>query len=535
MIGRVLGSYRIVRELGRGGMGTVYLAEHTLLGRQAAIKVLRPESSANHTLVTRFFNEARAATAIRHLGIVEVYDFGYGDDGVAYIAMEYLRGESLSRRLGRGRLEPAQALTVIRQIASPLAAAHRAGIVHRDLKPDNVFVVPDDEAAGGERVKLLDFGVAKLSAELTSGDQTHSGVIVGTPTYMAPEQCRGVTVDHRADLYSMGCILFRLLTGGPPFTGEGVGDVLTGHIHLPPPFPSTSVPGLDPAIDDLVVRLLAKRPDDRPRTVEEVVRAIDGILGPGRELSFGGASPAARPVEAGRLRPPTSRPLPLPPPEPSLPMAPASWLASLAEAGADQPSLTGTVTGASLARPVAPPPAAARSPRSRWLAVGGTAAVVSAVVIAVIVAGEPDDRQEPAPGPAVAAIPTPHAAPAVAPVPEAVPVPVPVPDAVPVPAPDAVPVPDTIRLTITSVPTGATVVIAGRDVGTTPFTAPWPRSDRPLDVVLARKGYRSEHVQLTPTAAVERTVTLARVRPSASPAIAPPPPHGLTPTNPFPR
>ncbi len=509
MIGRVLGSYRIVRELGRGGMGTVYLAEHTLIGRQAAIKVLRPEPSTNHALVTRFFNEARAATAIRHLGIVEVYDFGYDDAGVAYIVMEYLRGESLARRVGRKRMDPPQALTVIRQIAAPLAAAHRAGIVHRDLKPDNVFIVPDDEAAGGERVKLLDFGVAKLSAEMTSGEHTHSGVIVGTPTYMAPEQCRGVAVDQRADLYALGCILYRLLVGTPPFTGEGIGDILTGHIHLPPPAPSASVAGLDPAIDELVVRLLAKRPEDRPRSAEELVRAIDAIVGPVRETTISGAG-SAREVST---------------PAPSDP-------------GIELMSTIGTVTGASQAltvgvgRPAAGP---ARVTRGRWIAAGGAIAAAVAAIVVVVAAGggAASPAPEPPAGP-TAAGPAPLSPPPVAaPAPPAPPAPPPPP--APADVPTAPPADATVAIAINSVPAGATVTIAGRERGVTPFTDRWPRADVAVDVTVARKGYRPVRFAVVPAAAVERTVTLDRLRRTPTAPATPVVPGELTPTNPFKR
>jgi serine/threonine protein kinase len=152
VIGAALGTYTIERELGRGGMGAVYVGSHSLLGRRAAIKVLLPELSRNQAVVNRFFNEARAATAIKHPGIVEIYDFGFATDGSAYIVMELLAGESLADRLRRGRLPLATAIQIARQTAAALGAAHRAGIVHRDLKPDNIYLVPDAETAIGERV-----------------------------------------------------------------------------------------------------------------------------------------------------------------------------------------------------------------------------------------------------------------------------------------------------------------------------------------------------------------------------------------------
>jgi serine/threonine-protein kinase len=155
MVGEVIGNYRMLRKIGEGGMGTVYIAEHTLIGRRAAIKVLQWELSYRRELVTRFFNEARAATAVKHPGIVELYDFGYAADGSAYIVMEYLEGESLTKRLERtGTLAETTALALCRQIAGALGAAHAAGIVHRDLKPDNVYIVRDPDIASGERTKI---------------------------------------------------------------------------------------------------------------------------------------------------------------------------------------------------------------------------------------------------------------------------------------------------------------------------------------------------------------------------------------------
>jgi serine/threonine protein kinase len=273
-----IGQYRVTGLIGRGGMGAVYAAEHTLLGRPAAIKVLLPELSQKQDVVTRFFNEARAATAIRHPGIVEIYDFGWTPDGAAFIVMERLEGETLGRRAARLRLRWSAVLAIARQIAGALAAAHAKGIVHRDLKPDNVFLVPDPEVPGGERIKLLDFGIAKLAVDSSSSSNvTKTGAVMGTPTYMAPEQCRGVAVDHRADLYSLGCVIYELCCGGPPFVGEGSGDVLAAHIHLPVPAMTARGAEVPHAVEQLVMHLLAKAPADRVQSAEELIRAIDAV------------------------------------------------------------------------------------------------------------------------------------------------------------------------------------------------------------------------------------------------------------------
>src|SRR5215475_8740763 len=256
MLGRTLGNYHVVSKIGEGGMGVVYLARHATLGRPAAIKVLHPALSSNEDMVTRFFNEARAATAVRNPGIVEVFDFGTLDDGSAYIVMEYLEGENLGVRLRRGRFPVAATMTIVRAISRALQAAHEQGIVHRDLKPDNVFLVPDPELPSGERVKLLDFGIAKLAPISGEVSQTRTGMVMGTPTYMAPEQCRGAgSVDHRADLYSLGCVAYHMMCGRPPFVSDGAGDLIARHLYFAPDPLRSLCPDIPARIDDLVLRL----------------------------------------------------------------------------------------------------------------------------------------------------------------------------------------------------------------------------------------------------------------------------------------
>jgi serine/threonine protein kinase len=292
-----IGQYRVTGVIGRGGMGAVYAAEHSLLGRPAAIKVLLPELSQKQEIVMRFFNEARAATAIRHPGIVEIYDFGWTPEGAAYIVMEHLEGETLSRRASHARLSWQTAFAIARQIAGALGAAHAKGIVHRDLKPDNIFLVLDPEVPGGERIKLLDFGIAKLAGDTAPNVHvTRTGAVMGTPTYMAPEQCRGVAIDHRADLYALGCILFELCTGRPPFIGEGAGDVLAAHIHVPPPTLAASGVKVPAAVEHLLHRLLTKSPERRIPSAEVLIADIDAVTAEHRAAS----SPSS---SAGRARP----------------------------------------------------------------------------------------------------------------------------------------------------------------------------------------------------------------------------------------
>jgi serine/threonine protein kinase len=276
--GDLVGPYRIVGELGNGGMGVVYQAVHELLQRPAAIKVLRPELGAFAMASDRFLTEARATTAIRHPGIVEVYDYGHTTNGQAFIAMELLAGETLGERLRRrGPLTTVEAMTIARRIAAPLAAAHERGVVHRDLKPENVFLVKDHEGSPIDHVKLLDFGIAKLEAG-SSTHRTTIGLVMGTPSYMAPEQCVGADCDHRADLYALGCMLFEMLVGFAPYSAELTSDLLTAHVRHPIPNVARLVT-VPVDVTRLVTSLLAKSPADRPPTAVAVVAEIDRFLG----------------------------------------------------------------------------------------------------------------------------------------------------------------------------------------------------------------------------------------------------------------
>ena len=291
LIGQTFGSYRIVAPLGAGGMGWVFRAEHTVLGSRAAVKVLKPSHAQPH-VVQRFFDEARAATRIADPGIVTVLDFGWTEGGAAYLVMELLAGQTLAQRV-RGPMVPAQALAVVRQCAIVMGSAHARGIVHRDLKPDNIFIVPDP-AVASERIKILDFGIAKL---LEEGDASHAGtstdMILGTPGYMSPEQCRGAgQVDHRTDIYALGCVLFFMLCGRPPFLASTPADLIADHLTAPPPPPSSFVATITPAIDELVARCLAKSADDRVQTMQELVTAIDQIVAPIATALAIGARPA---------------------------------------------------------------------------------------------------------------------------------------------------------------------------------------------------------------------------------------------------
>jgi serine/threonine protein kinase len=292
VIGRHLNNYEVVSLLGEGGMGTVYLALHPIMGRKAAVKVLKPELARDESLVTRFFNEARAANAIRHPNIIDIIDVGIlPEDNVPYMLMEFLEGESLATRLERTRpLDTAQAVEVAAQTASALSAAHGKGIVHRDLKPDNLFLVPDEMVGAGERVKVLDFGIAKLRDDLRgSSMKTRTGAIMGTAAYMSPEQCQGLIerIDHRTDIYALGIILYEMLCGAPPFLSEGFGDIIIMHVMKEPEPPHLKNPAVPIEVSMSVVRALAKSPDDRFQSMQEMQAA----------LRAGAAAPHTGPIQ----------------------------------------------------------------------------------------------------------------------------------------------------------------------------------------------------------------------------------------------
>ncbi|MDB4957837.1 MAG: serine/threonine protein kinase [Myxococcales bacterium] len=274
--GTTIGTYRVQRKIGEGGMGAVYIGEHTLLGRKVAIKVLLTELSSHQEIVQRFFNEAKAVTQIADPGIVQVFDFGYHTDGSAFIIMELLDGEPMDKRLERiGRFSPTDCLRLMRLICQSLGAAHAKGIVHRDLKPENIYIVGDPAVTGGERAKILDFGIAKLTADEPKKMKTRTGMVMGTPVYMSPEQCRGAgEVDARSDIYSIGCVMMTMLTGRPPFEGEGSGDLIAAHMITPPPLAGARLPGLPELFDQILQRCLAKSAKDRFQSMPELAKTL---------------------------------------------------------------------------------------------------------------------------------------------------------------------------------------------------------------------------------------------------------------------
>jgi serine/threonine-protein kinase len=293
--GHLFGNYRIVRLLGEGGFGEVYLAENPLIERRAAVKVLHTALAQDAELVRRFLNEARAASAIRHRNIIEVFDAGITPEGAPYILMEFLEGVSLQKRLAdKGRLALPQVLEIARQAGSALAAAHAAGIVHRDLKPENLFLVPDAGAPGGERAKILDFGIAKIKRAGGTGGtlRTQTGVIMGSPAYMSPEQCKdSADVDLRSDIYSFAIIVYEMLAGRTPYVAASGTEMLLMHLTGTPPPLRELVADLPAHAETAIKRALARARADRFDSMASFVAALRGEV-VGETADLGRLSPS---------------------------------------------------------------------------------------------------------------------------------------------------------------------------------------------------------------------------------------------------
>jgi eukaryotic-like serine/threonine-protein kinase len=471
-INQTVGNYRVVELLGIGGMGAVYLAVHPGIGRKVAVKVLHPALNENEREVSRFINEARAANAIKHPGIVQIFDFGALPSGATYIIMEFLEGESLGVRIKRLRqLSLVESVDLAARTAEILGAAHAAGIVHRDLKPDNLFLVPDGRGGGREIVKVLDFGIAKLTQSLAvQGEggislRTRSGFVIGTPRYMSPEQCRGTRdVDQRTDVYALGVILFELVCGRRPFVSDGHGELIHMHTSTPPPRPRKFNPGIPPALEGVILNALEKDPRLRIPTMEafrQALRAVPREMLTAADLASpvrapSGESPLAT-TEEGRARSTVRRRSPWVAPLVALTVAAAVFVVGLSRRQ--------------------PPPAAPPS---------SEAARIPAHFVPA-----------PATFPAVGA-----AAPAAA---------------------AAASAPRMIAIGISSEPPGARIVREGdgADVGITPMRASWPAGDGVEKLGVELPGYRRAPLVLPRDRDVSLQLHLEKV--TAAAPVAPPP------------
>ncbi len=454
--GDEVGNYVIRAVVGRGGWGTVYLAEHPTIGRRVAIKLLRADLCRTEEALSRFFTEARAANAIKSDHVVEVIDFGQlpavtaggrPSFGQPYLIMEWLEGSPLGKVIETdGRLALPRALRIARQIARGLAVAHRAGIVHRDLKPDNVFL--QHRESDPEFVKILDFGIAKFTSAEGLAHRTSTGTAMGTPLYMSPEQCEGArAVDHRSDIYSLGIMLYEMTSGVRPFRAEGVGALLIQQMKDVPESPRTHAPSLPATLEALIMRMLEKTPDARPQQMEQVVEALTQL---GAEVTRE-ASPSS----------PSASPAAIPP---------AQLLAS-----------GGPLERAPLTVP-------------RWvLLLGGAAIAVGAGVGVLAARGGPD--QPPAPVEKAATTPEKIAVERIQAVPPAAPA--------------------IARLSIRSEPQGAGVVELRSDgtrlsIGQTPIELERPRGSGPRTFLIELAGHRPETRVLATDADSRTVVALVR-------------------------
>jgi serine/threonine-protein kinase len=534
VIGTTLGSYQLVKELGQGGMGVVYLAEHKLVRRRAAVKVLAAPLTGDPEHVQRFFNEARNAAMLKHPGLVEVYDYGYDADKRAYIVMEYLEGENLRSRLSReGRLPPDLMLTFSKQIVDTLIAVHAHGIIHRDLKPENLFLVRDTAIPCGVRVKLLDFGLSRLDEDGTLESLTRTGVLLGTPAYVSPEQVRGGSraAVPRSDIYALGCVMFEMACGRPPFQVAGAAEMIARHLDEVPPAPIELVPDLPPLIDGVIRRALAKRIEDRQISMVQVMVELKG----GAPLaSQGNACAEWHTLEnSGPHNAPFLRLVPGPSPDtrsertdPSARTEPGPPPARLAATGPAQPEIggmlrptletkievatpalavvaaVGAIDSAAPAAVATPAAAVARSqligavPKTRpnfgqWVAV---AVVIALTPAALAWRSSRAAHKPPATVPATAGAPAPTPAPAPPPTAAAV-----------VAAPS-----DLVRLNIASDPPGAQVYRRsdGALLGVTPLEAGVRKQNTPLELIVRMSGYLDSPVQLATDHDVHATIGL---------------------------
>ncbi|HSK01744.1 MAG TPA: protein kinase, partial [Kofleriaceae bacterium] len=297
--GQSIGNYRILSKIGTGGMGAVYLAEHPLIGKKVALKVIHRELAGNREVVQRFFQEARAVNTIGNEHIVEIHDFGVTPEGDHFYIMEYLDGRTLASILSKEKvIDVLRALHIGAQIAKALGAAHASGVIHRDLKPDNVMLMT--RLGDPDFVKVLDFGLAKMMADNASAVKTAHGVLLGTPQYMSPEACESKRgIDHRTDIYALGVLLFQMMTGVLPLDGETMGEVLVKQVTALPPAPRGLNPAIPPSVEQVLLRCLAKVPDARFPTM---MALRDALLDPEAYLRASPPIAAARSVLPGEAK-----------------------------------------------------------------------------------------------------------------------------------------------------------------------------------------------------------------------------------------
>ncbi|MBX3247663.1 MAG: protein kinase [Myxococcales bacterium] len=299
-IGKTLaGRYLVEQPIGEGGMATVYRARHTLVDRPVAVKIMSPRLARDQSLRERFRREAKNAAALAHPNIIEIYDYGETDDGAVFLVMELLSGAPLADHISRGALDPGRVASLGLQIAQGLARAHDFEVIHRDLKPENIFV---SQAGPRELVKLLDFGIAR---SMHDSRLTNAGEIFGTPQYMAPERITSIDAGPAADLYALGCILFEMLTGRLPFESQELTGFFIAHMQQPPPRPSELAPQCPRRLEELILKLLAKKPEERPVDAHAVIKELQALVPASGPVVAPPVATPSRPIAAPTLPPTT--------------------------------------------------------------------------------------------------------------------------------------------------------------------------------------------------------------------------------------
>lgn len=483
--GTTVGEYEIEKKLGEGGFGSVYAGVHPLIGKRVAVKVLNREYSSNPQMVSRFIAEARAVNQIQHQNIIDIFAFGSLPDKRQYYVMELLDGVPFDEYIQRkGRLAPEEAIPILRQVARALDAAHAKEIVHRDLKPENIYIAFDAE--GKPTPKLLDFGIAKLLGDHTSGHKTNTGAPIGTPYYMSPEQCRGTGVDHRTDIYSFGVMCFEVLTGQRPFVSDQMLTLMLKHINEPPPAVSAAA-SLPKELDAPIQRMMAKDVADRPQTVSSAIEELAAAA------QNAGLSVTVSPLSGG------GHPMP----------TPRFGALDRTELDTEQmsPSVQNQLQKAAGASTQAPLAVDTSSPKKSSRV--ALYAVVGVVVLGAGGAGifalrskhtevAPDHLAE-------TALPAPSAAPAVS---------APAPAATPSTAPDQPDEPEKptrVRFTVDSKPESVEAFLDGKKLGTSEKPLELPYGEEEVELEFQAPGYLSKKVHVKPNVGGVISVTLIKI------------------------